>query len=132
MKENHFEKWIPHKDVDAVYDMEDVGYDTGEGFVVVLIPDNLDHGKHSKYNIKLNWHGVLSYTVTKETYRPDVWISNSDNAWSFYVSQSSQLLKNFKKNNILVPEKVYHFFIVGTNFVIDILSTEYPEIVLTE
>ncbi len=36
MKDNHFEKWIPHKDVDAVYDMEDVGYDTGEGFVVVL------------------------------------------------------------------------------------------------
>lgn len=32
----NFKKWIPHKDVDEVYNMEDAGFVRDEGFVVLL------------------------------------------------------------------------------------------------
>jgi hypothetical protein len=126
-KHTCFSKWIPHGDVDAVYDMQNIEW-TCEGLGLSLVPDNLDHDKRSEYNLKLVWSDVLCYQVTKESYRPDLWISNPDDAWTFYMSQTSDFLKHFQKDNILAPERIYHFLIVGTNFIIDILSTEYPQI----
>ena len=127
MEDSYFTKWIPHDNVDSVYDMKNIGW-FNEGFVLSLLPDNLDHDKRSEYNLEMVWSDVLCYQVTKETYRPDWWGSNPDEAWAFYTSESSEFLKNFRKGNDLVPETVYHFIMVGTNFVIDILSTEYPMI----
>jgi hypothetical protein len=67
--------------------------------------------------------------VTKESYCPDLWISDSDEAWTFYTSTSSEFLTDFKKDNILAPENVFHFLVIGTNFVINILSVVYPTVV---
>ena len=106
MDNNHFIKWIPHSDVVAVYDMEDIGW-RNEGFVLTLFPDDLDHDKRSEYNFEMVW---------------------PDEAWTFYTSESSKFLENFRKDNELVPDTVYHFIVGGTNFVIDILSTEYPRV----
>ena len=47
-----------------------------EGFVLSLLPDNLDHDKRSEYNLEMVWSDVLCYQVTKETYRTDWWRSN--------------------------------------------------------
>lgn len=128
---NHFDfiKWIPHDNVDTVYDMKDIGW-TSEGFVLTLFPDNLNHHERSKYHLKMVWSDVLCYQVTQESYRPDVWIDAPEKAWAFYVTQSSKYLQEFKKDNPLVPENVYHFLVGGTNFVIDVLSDEYPTIKL--
>ena len=128
MKNNSFKKWIPHKDVDEVYDITKIGFQKDEGFIVLLVPDNLEHNKRSNHLLKLTWDDVLSYQVTQESYRPDVWISNQDEVWTFYISESSGYLQNFLKDNILAPEKTYHFFIGGTNFIIDIISDEYPKV----
>ena len=128
MKNNNFKKWTPHEDVDEVYDMEEVGFQRDEGFIVFLVPDNLEHDKRSDYFVKLIWEDVLCYQVTQETYRPDVWISDEDEVWTFYISESSEYLQNFQKDNILAPKKIYHFLISGTNFILDILSTEYPKV----
>lgn len=127
----NFKKWIPHKDVDEVYDMESAGFQRDEGFVVLLVPDHFEKDKRSEYNVKLVWDNVLSYMVTDESYRPEMWKSkeNSNNEiWTFYVSESSDYLNAFRDENYLVPEKTYHFFICGTNLMIDIISHEYPTI----
>lgn len=40
--------------------------------------------------------------------------------------------KNFKEGNILSPDEIYNFLIAGTNFIIDILSTEYPKTIFVK
>lgn len=127
MEEKCFPKWTPDENVDWVYDVEQVRW-RGEKFVLSLLPDHLDHEKRSKHRLEMAWQDVLCYQVTKESYRPDWWKSDPEQAWTFYVSQSSEFLKNFRKDNVLAPETVYHFVVVGTNFVVDILSDEYPTV----
>ncbi len=127
MENNHFTKWIPHENVDSIYDLETIGW-RSEGFVLTLFPDHFDHNKRSECNLEMIWSKVLCYQVTEESYRPDWWKSTSDELWAFYISESSEFLKNFRKDNYLVPETVYHFVVLGTNFVMDILSEEYPAI----
>lgn len=125
----NFKKWIPHKDVDEVYDMEDAGFQRDEGFVVLLVPDHFEKDKRSEHMVKLVWNDVLSYMVTDESYRPELWVSESDidEIWTFYISESSDYLNKFREENYIVPEKTYHFFICGTNLMIDIISPEYPK-----
>lgn len=129
--DENFKKWIPHKDVDEVYDMEDAGFQRDEGFVILLVPDHFEKDKRSEYNVKLIWDDVLSYIVTDESYRPEMWKPKEDSnneIWTFYISESSDYLKKFREGNYLVPEKTYHFFICGTNLMIDIISPEYPKV----
>ncbi|MGJ0848499.1 hypothetical protein SAMN02745784_02210 [Tissierella praeacuta DSM 18095] len=129
--DKNFKKWIPHQNVDEVYDMENVGFERDEGFVVLLVPDHFEKDKRSEYNLKLVWDYVISYTVTDESYRPEMWKTKEDSnneIWTFYISESSDYLNKFREENYLVAEKTYHFFICGTNLMIDIISEEYPKV----
>lgn len=133
MLEDNFDKnfkiWIPHKDVAEVYDTEDVGF-RDEGFVVLCIADHFERDKRSDYNVKLVWDNVVSYTVTDESYRPELWVSESEVAevWTFYISESSDYLNKFREKNYIVPEKTYHFLIAGTNLMVDVISPEFPKL----
>lgn len=133
MLEDNFDKnfkiWTPHKDVDEVYDTEGVGF-RDEGFVVLCIPDHFERDKRSDYNVKLVWDDVVSYTVTDESYRPELWASESEVAevWTFYISESSDYLNKFREKNYIVPEKTYHFLIAGTNLMVDVISPEFPKL----
>ncbi|MBC8589898.1 hypothetical protein [Wansuia hejianensis] len=110
MLEDNFDKnfkiWTPHKDVDEVYDTEGVGF-RDEGFVVLCIPDHFERDKRSDYNVKLVWDDVVSYTVTDESYRPELWASESEVAevWTFYISESSDYLNKFREKIILYLKK---------------------------
>ena len=50
MLEHHFwqnfRKWIPHPEVDEVYDVEEIGFQE-DGFVVLLRPDHFQEEKRS-------------------------------------------------------------------------------------
>ena len=52
MLEHHFwenfRKWVPHQDVDEVYDIEEIGFEGEEGFVVLLRPDHFQEEKRSE------------------------------------------------------------------------------------
>lgn len=126
-KEN-FKKWTPDKRVDEVYDMEFAGYVKDEGFVVILIPDHFEKDKRSNHKVKLIWDNIITYLVTEEGYRPELWISDEEYLWSFYTSQTSNFLTKFRKENYLVPENTYHFLLAGTNLVVDVLSSEFPRV----
>lgn len=126
-----FERWIPQQKLDDVYEIENIGW-CKDGFAVTLIPDNLEHEKRSKHTVRLVWEDVLCYQVAKETYRPDWWTSEPNGVWTFYASESSEYLNWFQKGNILMPGKTIHFAIVGTNLIVDILSSEYPTVTIVE
>ena len=106
MLEHHFwenfRKWIPHPEVDEVYDVEEIGFKE-DGFVVLLRPDHFQEEKRSERALRLVWDRIVSYTVT-----------------------DSDHLTRFREENYIVPEDTHHFFICGTNLMADILSDEYP------
>ena len=75
------------------------------------------------------WDRIISYTVTDESYRPELWVSEQTpdwGLWTFYISETSDHLTKFREENYLVSEETHHFFICGTNLMTDILSEEYP------
>lgn len=136
MFEDNFDKnfkiWTPHQNVDEVYDLIDIRYNENGEFIVSLTPDHFEKDKRSNYNIKLVWDcEVISYTVTEESYRPELWgnTRKTNKVWGFYISESSDYLNKFREKNYIVPEKTYHFFIGGTNVVVDILASEYPKVI---
>ena len=52
MLEHHFwenfRKWIPHQNVDEVYDIEKIGFEGEKGFAVLLRPDHFQEEKRSE------------------------------------------------------------------------------------
>ena len=134
MLEHHFwetfRKWVPHPEVGEVYDVEEIGFEE-DGFVVLLRPDHFQEEKRSQWALRLVWDRILSYTVTDESYRPELWVSEKTPdwaLWTFYLSETSDHLTRFREENYLVPEEPHHFFICATNLMADILSDEYPTV----
>ncbi len=130
-KHSSFQKWVPNPSVDAVYDIENIAW-REEGIVFTLIPDDIEREKRSKHRLEVIWSNILSYQVTHETYREDCWIADPQAAWAFFVSETSAYIDAFKDGAALCPEKVLHFLLVGTNFVVDVLAQEYPSVKLME
>ena len=97
--------------------------------MVLLRPDHFQEDNRSERALRLVWDRIVSYTVTDESYRPELWVSEKTPdwaLWAFYVSETSDHLTRFREENYLVPEDTHHFFICGTNLMADILSDEYP------
>lgn len=135
MLEHHFgknfRKWIPHQAVDGIYDVEKIGFEGEAGFVVLLCPDYPQKETKRDSALQLTWDRIISYTVTDESYRPELWISGKapdQETWNFYISETSDYLTKFRQQNYLVPEKTYHFLICGYNLMVDILSEEHPSV----
>ena len=130
-KQSSFEKWIPPVAVDYVYDIEEIAW-REEGLTFTLLPDDIDRGKRSQHRVEVVWENVLSYQVTRETYREDCWINDLQQAWTFFVSDTSAYIDAFRKNAALSPEKVLHFLLVGTNWIVDVLAEQYPRVKVME
>ena len=78
------------------------------------------------------WDSVVSYTVSDESHRPELWESEktpNQEIWNFYISETSDYLTQFRKENYLVTEKTHHFFICGYNLMVDVLAEAYPTVV---
>ena len=85
MLEHHFwetfRKWVPHPEVGEVYDVEEIGFEE-DGFVVLLRPDQFKKEKRSNLALRLVWDRIVSYTVTDESYRPELWVSEKTPDWA--------------------------------------------------
>ena len=130
----NFRKWVPHQNVDEVYDIEKIGF-AEESFAVLLRPDHFLKEKRSEWALRLVWDRIISYTVTDESYRPELWVSEKTpdwSLWTFYLSETSEHLTKFREENYLVSQDTHHFFICGTNLMADILSEEYPTVYVFE
>lgn len=139
MLENHFwdnfRKWIPHPQVNELYDIAASGISDDGGFTILLHPDHSQETKHVKLGLRLTWDSIISYTVTDESYRPELWGTEEESnkePWNFYISETSDHLTSFRKENYLVSENAHHFLIGGYNLILDILSDEFPTVEFVE
>lgn len=130
-KQSSFEKWLPPVAVDSVYDIDNIAWKEN-GLNFTLIPDDIDHKKRSQHRLEVVWSDILSYQVTRETYREDCWINDPQQAWTFFVSDTSAFIDALRKESALCPEKVLHFMLVGTNWVVDVLAENYPTVKVME
>lgn len=126
-----FEKWTPLEGVDQVYDVDDVKWDA-DGLTLTLLPDDLSHERRSAHILKLTWAEVVSYQLSRETFRADWRIAEPAAAWTFHVSRDSAYLRSHREANSLLPPDTLHFALVGTNWIADILATAYPTAKLEE
>ena len=133
MKNKSYKKWNPSVDfmLDKVYDVDNIYFD--DGLIVILIPNDIDRSKRSKNNLKLHWPSFDSFNVNQESHRQSLWISDKEDPWSFYRTSNSDYIEFIKKDSILFSKDgIFHFLILGTNLIIDVLSRYEPTIELVE
>lgn len=133
MKNKSYKKWNPSVDfmLDKVYDVDNIYFD--DGLIVILIPNDIDCSKRSINNLKLHWPSFDSFNVNQESHRQSLWISDNEDPWSFYKTSNSDYIEFIKKDSILFPKDgIFHFLILGTNLIIDVLSRYEPTIELVE
>lgn len=88
----NFRKWIPHQEIREVYDIEKVWSDNEAALSVLLRPEGT--GVVGSV-LRLVWDSVVSYTVSDESYRPELWESEktpNQEIWNFYISETSDHL----------------------------------------
>lgn len=127
VKDKSLTKWIPPIEVDKVYDIDNIQWDKG-GIILHLSPDDIKRENRSSNHLSVHWDSVICYQVTYESFRPDCWIPNPEDAWTFFVSSSSEYLTCARTNNPTLPNTLFHFAVIGTNIIVDILAEKYPEI----
>ena len=113
------EKWnVINKD--GRYDIAEIKYNN-DGITFILSDDN-----HFNESFSIMWRHehIISYTVTDETYRADLWNPGG----RFFKSADSEYINNFKVKSPLFPHNTVHYMIIGTNTVVDILSICEPEV----
>ena len=63
-----------------------------DGFAVLLRPDHFQEEKRSERALRLVWDRIVSYTVTDESYRPELWVSEKTPGWALWTFYLSDLL----------------------------------------
>ena len=127
--EQCYQKWIPHHDLDTMYDVEDVSI--GEnGFVFTMVPDGARRKELEGQTLLFVWRELVSFQISQESYRDELWRSaaGQGSTWSFFKSTSSPYLQRFRQSSCLFPEETAHYCLVGTNLVADILAREPPSV----
>ena len=76
----------------------------------------------------LTWESIVSYQLSGEHYREDLWISEPEQAWSFWKSTDSEYLNTLRERSALLPEGTVHWLFVGTNLVVDVIAAQPPKV----
>ena len=82
--------------------------------------------------IKLIWDGVVeSYMCTEEINRTKNYSINELTSWTFFEVLNSRYLNWLydESNCIIEKKKLHHFCLIGINSVVDIISSEFPQII---
>ena len=96
-----------------------------KGLVVELENDNCEI-------IKLVFEStVYFYINTEESYKPEFWIENPEDYYPFLYSEESEKIRELKKEaKHIENEKIIHFAIVGVDNIVEVLTSDFPKIVL--
>lgn len=125
--EQTFEKWHPYDNLDTMYDVDDIWMGP-DGYTLILLPDGRHKEALEGQRLILTWESIVSYQLSQERYREDLWISDPQQAWSFWKSTDSAYLNAFRKRSALLPEGAVHWLFVGTNLVADVIADQPPKI----
>lgn len=96
-----------------------------KGLVLELENDNCEI-------IKLVFEStVYFYINTEESYKPEFWIENPEDYYPFLYSEESEKIRELKKEaKHIENEKIIHFAIVGVDNIVEVLTSDFPKIVL--
>ena len=121
-----FKTWDNQSIENIRYDVEKISWED-VGFVVSVVSDEPQIAD-GKPRVQLVWDPsqVISYHVTDETYRSDLWGLDFQKQGRFFTANESEYIDRFKKLSPLTPDEVIHFTIVGTNTIVDLLVKDYP------
>ena len=122
-----FEKWQPYQDLDTMYDVDDVWMGP-EGCSFVLLPDGRRRKELEGQRLTFTWETVVSYQLSQERYREDLWVSDPRQAWAFWKSTNSPCLKELRERSALLPEDAVHWLFVGTNLIADVIAVGAPKV----
>ena len=124
-KDASFQRWLPTAADGGMYDVAEVHHNT-DGLTLILTPDGPDRRSRTPHRLLLVWESALACQISNETYREDCWISDPQEARSFFVSRESSWLAACRAGSVLFPADAYHFLIVGTDMIADVLAADYP------
>ncbi len=122
-----FEKWYPHHNLDTMYDVGDVWIGPG-GCSLVLLPDGQRRKELEGQRLTFTWASIVSYQLSQESYREDLWVSDPKQAWPFWKSADSVYLRASRERSALFPENAVHWMVVGTNLIADVIAAEPPTV----
>lgn len=125
--EQTFEKWHPYDNLDSMYDVDDI-WMRPDGYTLILLPDGKCKGELEGQRLMLTWESIISYQLSGECYREDLWISDSKQVWSFWKSTDSAYLNTLRERSTLLPEGTVHWLFVGTNLVADVIAAQPPKV----
>lgn len=96
-----------------------------KGLVVELENDNCEI-------IKLVFEStVYLYINTAESYKPEFWIEKPENYYPFLYSENSKKILELKKEALHIEnEKIIHIAIVGIDNIVEVLTSDFPKIIL--
>ena len=106
-KDGSFVRWTPHPRTERMYDLDKVEF-RDDGLVFTMLQD--DDWRHD-HRLRLTWiwGTVVSYQVSEETYREDCWLPPGEEPWSFFVSDASPWLEEYRANSTLLLEGTRHY-----------------------
>jgi hypothetical protein len=82
--------------------------------------------------LNLEWDGSMEFYIHSYETARDKLCENPDvMKWTFFKIENSEYLKWIKENFTKIYEnrELYHFCIVGINFVLDVVANDYPTII---
>lgn len=74
---------------------------------------------------------VYLYINTLESYKPEFWIENTEDYYPYLYSEKSKKILELKKEAPHIEnEKIIHFVIVGVDNIVEVLTSDFPKIIL--
>ena len=110
-----------------MYDVDDI-WMRPDGYTLILLPDGKYKEELEGQRLMLTWESIVSYQLSGERYREDLWISDPKQAWSFWKSTDSAYLNTLRERSTLLPEGTVHWLFVGTNLVVDVIAAQPPKV----
>ena len=128
---NVFISWEFPQELKIAFDVEEIRWGT-DGISFICISTAKDEHRRIRFRIRWDGGSLIAYHVTDETYRADCWGLDFEKDGRLYVAESSAYIDMLKQKSPLFPEQVFHFLIVGTDTIIDVLAKDPPYVTLLE
>lgn len=74
---------------------------------------------------------VYLYMNTLESYKPSWWIESGEDYYQFYYTEDSQYISKLREEvDHIRDDKIIHFVIIGVDNVVDVLTSDFPKIII--
>lgn len=103
--EQIFKKWYPYDNLDTMYDVDDI-WMRQDGYTLILLPDGRYKEELEGQRLMFTWESIVSYQLSGEHYREDLWISDPKQAWSFWIGlfESSEKARQVRNTTYLLSQ----------------------------